>query len=353
MKRVVLIIPDLQKGGPQSALIPIINRLSVENSVSILTRRDTSIDYEIDSRVTIYMALGGGRFPFVSMLMHLLKHRYDTHLVTLDYITLVGLLKIVLPKSRFVVRPANHISENFEELIDHRGEIFTFYRRAYLYSISKSDLIVAQSTEIQEDLLLRYNMPTYKVVRIGNALPKKVHLRQRANKDKIKLVSVGRLSRQKGYDIAIRAVKILSDKGFNLDLDIYGEGIERDSLSKLIESLGLCDKINLCGFAQIDSKLFSQYDIFLSPSRYEGFPNAVMESISNGLPIVACPYPGGIRDIFDFNVGVISDAIAPEQLSDAILTAHYSWDSIICDSFCEIESKFSLKSITQEYQQIL
>lgn len=121
----------------------------------------------------------------------------------------------------------------------------------------------------------------------------------------LKIISVGRLCRQKDHVTLIKAFALVLAKHQNLKLTIYGEGPERAHLETLIADLKLRDFISLPGTtADIERNLFES-DLFVFPSRYEGFPNALCEAMAIGLPVVGSDCSGNVDVIKNTMNGLI------------------------------------------------
>jgi glycosyltransferase involved in cell wall biosynthesis len=139
-----------------------------------------------------------------------------------------------------------------------------------------------------------------------------------------RIVSVGRLCPFKGFDTLIRAFSYLHKEYPKSRLTIYGEGKERSKLEELIRSLGLQKKVFLPGTTQAIQEALLKADLFIFPSHYEGFPNALCEAMAAGLPVIASNCSGNIdiiRDGIDgrlFPVGNVEalTRIIRELLSD-------------------------------------
>ncbi|MDZ4182486.1 MAG: glycosyltransferase, partial [Candidatus Cloacimonadaceae bacterium] len=100
--------------------------------------------------------------------------------------------------------------------------------------------------------------------------------------------SVGNLFPAKGFDLLIKAVKILSDEGRDLQLVIVGDGPERDALLALREKLNLENSVRI-NHAQANSSIRSSYalfDTFVLPSYSESFGIVYLEALDAGIPII-------------------------------------------------------------------
>ncbi|HQS83371.1 MAG: hypothetical protein B7Y25_00190 [Alphaproteobacteria bacterium 16-39-46] len=134
-----------------------------------------------------------------------------------------------------------------------------------------------------------------KISIIPNSVP--VPKQQLSTYKKIKsIVSIGRLSPQKDYPTLLKAFKVLTINYPFLKLTIYGEGKERASLERYIQVLGLTDSVKLPGTVSNIEDVLLKADLFVFPSLFEGFPNALCEAMSIGLPVVVSNCSGN-RDI--------------------------------------------------------
>lgn len=111
------------------------------------------------------------------------------------------------------------------------------------------------------------------------------------------LLSLGRLSKEKQVGQIIESFATLAVKFPLWDLHIYGEGPARDELSARIEALGLQQRILLKGRTSEPWKVMARADAFVMNSRYEGFPNALLEAMGVGLPCVSSDCSSGPSEI--------------------------------------------------------
>ncbi len=117
--------------------------------------------------------------------------------------------------------------------------------------------------------------------------------------DKLSLISVGRLTKQKNFELAIKAINKIHATNENISLDIYGDGELKDKLDRLINELNASEYIKIHPFSNNLKKEFLNYNVFLSTSRYEGFPNSLVEAMMSGLICLSTPCPTGPKEIMD------------------------------------------------------
>lgn len=134
-----------------------------------------------------------------------------------------------------------------------------------------------------------------------------------------KIISVGRLCYQKDFLILIDAWSIVSGNYRSWQLDIWGNGEEKELLEKQIEKLGLKGIVNIKGISQNIGEEYPNYSLFVLPSRYEGFPLVLVEAMQFGLPCIGFNIPGNNTIIEDGKNGQIVKERTPEALAETII----------------------------------
>jgi glycosyltransferase involved in cell wall biosynthesis len=110
------------------------------------------------------------------------------------------------------------------------------------------------------------------------------------------IVSVGRLSKEKGYSYLLEATaRILRER--QVRLVIVGEGPERAELEKQARELSIAESVDLIGYRENPYKYLARGDVFVLSSLWEGLPAVIVEAMACGVPVVATDCPSGPNEI--------------------------------------------------------
>ena len=107
------------------------------------------------------------------------------------------------------------------------------------------------------------------------------------------IITVGRLERQKGYDLLLQALPIVYEKHPDWHVNIFGDGSEREALKKQRAELGLGNFVTFKGYVRNIEQEYAGSAFFVLSSRFEGFPMVLLEAAACGLPIVSFDCPEG------------------------------------------------------------
>jgi glycosyltransferase involved in cell wall biosynthesis len=158
-----------------------------------------------------------------------------------------------------------------------------------------SDEIVCNSANIGKHFKNKYKLNTKTIFppSIVNSFrnSKKIY-----NKSKtLIIVTVCRLTKEKGLDVLFQALSLLNFK--NYKLLIIGDGIEKLKLKQLSKKLNISSKIKYLGFLKDVKPILKLSDLYVNTSYFEGFPNSVVEAINHGIPVICSQSHGGINEI--------------------------------------------------------
>lgn len=136
-----------------------------------------------------------------------------------------------------------------------------------------------------------------------------------------RIISVGRLDKQKGYDLLLLALENVLPKLQNdgWHVDIYGEGPEQEALLSMSSRLSLDEAVTFKGYSSAIEKEYATSEFYVMSSRYEGFPMVLLEAAACGLPIVSFDCPEGPSVLLGNGGGILVPPENTEALAKAIL----------------------------------
>ena len=169
-------------------------------------------------------------------------------------------------------------------------EFMKFYRKLYFRRIeNNSDVVV---TLTNGDAEVWKKAKSVKVIPNFTMMP----LVKQSSCENKRVIAVGRLEWQKGFDRLIDVWAIVNKTHSDWQLDIFGSGTFEDSLKKQISSYGLTN-VTIHPFSHSINREYAESSILASTSRYEGFALVILEAMNCGLPCVSFNCPYGASDI--------------------------------------------------------
>lgn len=253
-----------------------------------------------------------------------------------SHVKITGVLGIflkwgVLRKKKFIARESTSIFKRYS------GIKLLIYKSYYHLGYSKVDQLICQTQIMKDELLQFYPSFSKKVVVIDN--PIDFNIISKFEKESIPLeydyiVSAGRLIKEKGFDILINAfAKLKKNKEHNnLKLLILGEGNQRDFLEELVTSLNLDGDVIMKGLVLNVYPYFKKAKACVVSSRVEGFPNVLLQMISQNNKVVSTKCAGGITNIPNITICNITDDDLYKAISN-VLRCDSTKNRVIFDEF--------------------
>ena len=189
----------------------------------------------------------------------------------------------------------------------------------------KFQYIFTVSEEVKEAFAKAYPHYKEKILIFPNIINRReiIHRAQEAggfadDYDGFRLLTVGRLVYQKGYNIAVRAMRILKERGYRGRWYVLGDGEERKRLEKEIADLGLEEDFLLLGAVENPYPYYRQADLYVHVTRYEGKSIAIQEAQVLGCAVIASDCPGNREQIVNGQDGILCK-LEPEAIADSII----------------------------------
>jgi len=175
--------------------------------------------------------------------------------------------------------------------------------------------------------------------------------------EKKNIVTVGRLEPQKNHELLIEAFAEIANDFPKENLVIYGNGSKRQALYELAKKLGIEDRVYFMGFRLDIQEKIKDAELFVLSSNYEGLPNAVMEAMALGLPVISTDCPcGGARILIDNNInGILVKAGDKEEMANAMrrILSDYSFADYLSHNAKITAKEFEPDKIFESWQNYI
>jgi len=174
-----------------------------------------------------------------------------------------------------------------------------FYERLDRLALERLNAVVLVSHQMRRSLSLVGRLAkSARVIHNGIAdLPEghELHPRQDGSLAK-RLLAVGRLSPEKGFDLLLQALAELHQQDAGYSLTLMGEGPLQEDLDQQVKTLGLQGIVTFAGYKKAAWQYYNQYDALVLPSRTEGIPITLLEAVRSGMPVFATRV-GGMPEV--------------------------------------------------------
>lgn len=310
MAKVALFITNLEGGGAERVLVTLANQFATYgHQVDFLLAEKRGVYLKELSPTVRVIDLAASRMArTLRPLMHYLRAETPEGILSsLPYPNLFSILAARLTRARtnVVVREANTPSlrvRQAQSLKDQIGERWITHF-AYPYA----DWVVAVSKGVQSDLYRYKRIPRERIVLIYNPAytQRMLQLREEpvahpwlaAGQPPV-VLGVGRLDPQKDFATLLRAFALVRAHR-PARLIILGEGPLRQELETLAQQLGIASEVSMPGFVENPFAYMRRAAVFVLSSRYEGFPNVLVQAMACGCPVVSTDCPSGPSEVLD------------------------------------------------------
>lgn len=355
-QKIVVIIPSLIGGGAEKVMINIathLNRELFDITLIVLNKQGVYEDILPKDIRIIDLKSERVRYSIFKMIKAINQISPNVIISTLGHlnIALLFIKLFIKNKPKFIIREANTPSKDMAHL---KGIKKYLTRYLYSYMYKKSDYIIAQCKYMKEDIEKFFNIKSDKIIPIYNPLDIKVIEKLKTEFNPydnrfINLVAVGRLSYQKGFDKLIEAFSIVKEEINNIHLTILGEGALKIELEEKAKFLDVYNHISFVDFKKNPYPYYYYADMYILSSRWEGFPNTLLEALACNVKVVATDCKSGPREILGENeYGILAKENDTENLAKCIIEYLYSKNYT-----SDRANYFDIDKIIKEYENIL
>jgi glycosyltransferase involved in cell wall biosynthesis len=362
-KRILFLVPAFKEGigGVERVILTLLRQLDhtrYECHLALAQSGQTYLE-DMPACVTVHqLQVSRMRYALPAILRLAWKLRPHTILATVSYLNvMLAAARPFLPRgARLLLREATTPSAFIQKETRHPKLWTWFYRRLY----PRAEKIICLSDAMLEDMAQHFAIPREKLVRIYNPVDIGALRRLAAEQENPyqgngpRLLFAGRLQREKGADLLLDAMPAVIQRFPGIHLTILGEGPEGPALRAQATRLGIAQHVDFSGYRECPWSYFSNADLFALPSRNEGLPNALLESLALGTPAVASLCVGAIREILASNPQLVvvppEDPAALAQGIIAALAANKGRASL--EQSMEGLQNFEVKKIAEQYSRL-
>ncbi|WP_055444744.1 glycosyltransferase [Lacinutrix himadriensis] len=348
--KITFVIPSLAAGGAERILSFVaqnIDKKIFQPTLLVVGFKKDTV-YDVSDLQVIYLNKTRVLKAVFTIANHFRTQKPQVVVSSIFHLnTIIAFLSIAFPKIKFAAREANVLSV----LAQHdKGSRLKVLKKLIVKAYTLVDCVICQSKDMQKDMVTNYGVDISKTALINNPITSNTSPKKEArNKETpLQIITVGRLSKEKGHD---RIIEVLSQLAFPFHYFMIGDGNEKENILNLIRSKGIENQVTQINYTKNVEDFLRKSDIFLLGSYSEGFPNALIESCVVGTPVVAFNAPGGINEIIEtgkngFIVNTVDECVT--ELTKLNQNFSFSPDAVNH----VVTSKFNSEKIISQYEEL-
>ncbi len=358
---ITMFIAHMALGGAQRVCINLANEFIEQGHQVTILVLDLERDHDINTHLLdprckiVSLGVSRIRYAVFPMAVYLRKNKPEFILVFGNEMAIIlnKLRKSHIINTKIIVRVLNNLNIRLSK-DDNVSPIVENYLIKAQKNLKDMDHLIAQCTGMEEMLIEGKLATKDKVTTIYNPvssfLINRVDRKKKTVEEK-QIVFIGRVDPQKNLTHLVQAFAKMLEKRPQTKLRLIGDGNSRESVTQLINELGISDKVTIEGINPHIEEVYAEADVVALSSEYEGMPNCLIEAIGCGIPIVSYDCPIGPAEIVVDGVnGYLVEYNNIEQLAERLIMAlDKEWDEEEIKATCD---KFRVENIAKKYLQV-
>lgn len=371
-KKLVLLIPQMRHGGAERVVSRLSFLIKELYDVNVVVFDDTNVTYEVGCKLVSINAKPNPSSNFIKKVYNFLKRIYlytkfkrnNKIDITYSFGDTANLINVLsLGKDKKVISIRGYKRIKIGKTIKDRFVI----KHILNYIFNQADSIVSVSELMTKTIVSDFNISSDKVNTIYNGYDvdnikkqskeKLTNFQEDFSRNQI-IITAGTFRSEKGYWHLLKAFSlVLKEKG-NFKLMILGQDYQKNKqkVKKLASELGISDKIIYGGYQSNPFKYFAKSSIYVLSSTFEGFPNALVEAMACGLPVVASDCTTGPREILapDTNINKTTKSVEMAEYGVIVqrMNSDENYNANIIEECDRNLAKGILKLINDEKLQV-
>lgn len=353
--KITFLIGSMSGGGAERVICELASFLCVKGyETDLITVSDTEKSYPINENVRVVSLEGSFRIEvsIIRIFIKMLKlHKYIKHSQPDIYVVFLPKGIHALTFFKRIIKAPIIISERIDPTA-HSRKVW----KQLSADITKVNGIVFQTKE-QQQVYFQHGIDISNSTIIPNAINPVFDREPYVGERKKNIVAVGRMTKQKNFDMLIRSFKRISSEFPGYSLTIYGQGELLEENIALAESLGVRDRVIFPGYVSDIGEEIRDASLFVLSSDFEGMPNALMEAMALGLPCISTNCGGGgarflINDRENGLLVPIGDIDALADAMKRVLT-NPEYAQALASNAVKIKDRLSSESIYKQWEKYL
>ena len=348
MKKLVVLIENLDMGGAQNMVLELVKNINTsEYSVSVICasrKKDSAVEERIEKVCDVFYMNVAGHIKLSHMTKVLKKIKslkpdvLHAHLGGVTY----ALPYSLIYRKPLVVTAHTKPEKAFSRLNEKILRIALKTKRVKLVAVSEENLLLSKKY---------FGIGNDKCICINNGIDidrfyKKEH-------QGFVFINVARQDKNKNQALLIRCLKKIHEENLNASLVLAGDGPCHEELKELAKSLGVSDFVEFTGVVPDTENYLARSDVFVLSSYREAMPLSVLEAMAAGLPIISTDV-GGLKDVVKENGLLVNseDEEAYYQAMKKLLTASKTECEEMSAHSKSMVTDFSSVRMAEQYEEI-